>query len=101
VVVKFFPRVHRGFGAGASLLLLVERTGAILPPCFSTDLLGLLSQVTCGDHVKWITNEKSKKDRSESKGETMSLEGDSDLKRTVRIGDSRHRDRNEVPISSL
>jgi len=51
----------------------------------------LLSQVTCGDHVKWITNEKSKKDRSVSKGETTSLERDSDLKRTVRIGDSRHR----------
>ena len=50
-----------------------------------------MSQVTCGDHVKWITNEKSKKDRSVSKGETMSLERDSDLKRTVRIGDSRHR----------
>jgi len=47
--------------------------------------------VTCGDHVKWITNEKSKKDRSVSKGEKMSLERDSDLKRTVRIGDSRHR----------
>jgi len=50
-----------------------------------------MSQVTCGDHVKWITNEKSKKDRSVSKGETTSLERDSDLKRTVRIGDSRHR----------
>ena len=50
-----------------------------------------VSQVTCGDHVKWITNKKSKKDRSVSKGETMSLERDSDLKRTVRIGDSRHR----------
>ena len=47
--------------------------------------------MTCGDHVKWITNEKSKKDRSVSKGEKMSLERDSDLKRTVRIGDSRHR----------
>ena len=49
-----------------------------------------MSQVTCGDHVKWITDEKSKKDRSVSKGETMSLERDSDLKRRVRIGDSRH-----------
>jgi len=34
----------------------------------------LLSQVTCGDHVKWITDEKSKKDRSVSKGATMSIE---------------------------
>jgi len=46
----------------------------------------LLSQVTCGDHVKWITDEKSRKDRSVSKGETMSIEKDSDLKRRVRIG---------------
>ena len=45
-----------------------------------------LSQVTCGDHVKWITDEKSRKDRSVSKGETMSIEKDSDLKRRVRIG---------------
>ena len=50
-----------------------------------------MSQVTCGDHVKWITDEKSRKDRSVSKGETMSIEKDSDLKRRVRIGDSRHR----------
>ena len=50
-----------------------------------------LSQVTCGDHVKWITDEKSRKDRSVSKGETMSIERDSDLKRRVGIGDSRHR----------
>ena len=44
-----------------------------------------MSQVTCGDHVKWITDEKSRKDRSVSKGETMSIEKDSDLKRRVRI----------------
>ena len=44
-----------------------------------------LSQVTCGDHVKWITDEKSRKDRSVNKGETMSLERDSYLKRRVRI----------------
>ena len=50
-----------------------------------------VSQVTCGDHVKWITDEKSRKDRSVIKGETMSIEKDSDLKRRVRIGDSRHR----------
>ena len=50
-----------------------------------------MSQVTCGDHVKWITDEKSRKDRSVSKGETRSIEKDSDLKRRVRIGDSRHR----------
>ena len=50
-----------------------------------------MSQMTCGDLVKWITDEKSRKDRSVSKGETMSLEKDSDLKRRVRIGDSRHR----------
>ena len=50
-----------------------------------------VSQVTCGDHVKWITDEKSRKDRSVSEGETMSIEKDSDLKRRVRIGDSRHR----------
>ena len=50
-----------------------------------------MSQVTCGDHVKWITDEKSRKDRSVSKGETMSIEKDSDLKRRVRIGDSQHR----------
>ena len=48
-----------------------------------------MSQVTCEDHVKWITDER--KDRSVSKGETMSLERDSDLKRKFRIGDSRHR----------
>ena len=30
-----------------------------------------VSQVTCGDHVKWITDEKSRMDRSVSKGETM------------------------------
>ena len=35
---------------------------------------GWMSQVTCGDHVKWITDEKSRKDRSVSKGETMSKE---------------------------
>ena len=51
----------------------------------------LLSQMTCEDHVKWITDEKSRKDRSVSKGETMSLERDSDLKRRFRIGDCRHR----------
>ena len=39
-----------------------------------------LSQVTCGDHVKWITDEKSRKDRSVSKGETMSKENGRDLK---------------------
>ena len=50
-----------------------------------------LSQVTCEDHVKWITNEKSRKDRSVSKGETMSLERGIDLKMGFRIGDSRHR----------
>ena len=48
-----------------------------------------MSQVTCGDHVKWITDERSRKDRSVSKGETMSIEKDSDLKRRVRIGDIR------------
>ena len=47
--------------------------------------------MTCGDHVKCITDEKSRKDRSVSKGETMSIEKDSDLKRRVRTGDSRHR----------
>jgi len=47
--------------------------------------------MTCGDLVKWITDEKSRKDRSVSKGETMSLEKDSDLKRRVRIGDIRHK----------
>jgi len=51
----------------------------------------ILSQVTCEDHVKWITNDKSRKDRSVSKGETMSLERDSDLKRRCRIGNNRHR----------
>ena len=50
-----------------------------------------MSQVTREDHVIWITDEKSSKDRSMSKGETMSLERDSDLKRRFRIGDSRHR----------
>ena len=50
-----------------------------------------MSQVTCEDHIKWITNEKSRKDRDVSKGETMSLERDSDLKRRFRIGDSWHR----------
>ena len=50
-----------------------------------------MSQVTCEDHVKWITNEKSRKDRSVSKGETMSLERDSDLKRKCGIGDSWHK----------
>ena len=39
-----------------------------------------MSQVTCGDHVKWITDEKSRKDRSVSKGETMSKENGRDLK---------------------
>ena len=33
-----------------------------------------VSQVTCGDQVKWITDKKSRKDRSVSKGETMSIE---------------------------
>jgi len=31
-----------------------------------------VSQVTCEGHVKWVTNEKSRKDRSMSKGVTMS-----------------------------
>jgi len=39
-----------------------------------------VSQVACEDHVKWITNEKSRKDRSVSKGETMSLERGIDLR---------------------
>jgi len=34
-------------------------------------LPGALSQVTCEDHVKWITDEKSRKDRSVTKSETM------------------------------
>ena len=41
-----------------------------------------MSQVTCGDHVKWITDEKSRKDRSVSKGETMSKENGRDLKKS-------------------
>ena len=51
---------------------------------FGTTTSQFLSQVTCGDHVKWITDEKSRKDRSMSKGQTMSLERDRDLKRRVR-----------------
>ena len=43
-----------------------------------------VSQVTCEDHVKWVTNEKSRKDRSVSKGETMSLERCIDLKMRLR-----------------
>ena len=43
-----------------------------------------VSQATCEDHVKWITNEKSRKDRSVSKGETMSLERCIDLKMRLR-----------------
>ena len=39
-----------------------------------------VSQVTCEDHVKWITNEKSRKDRSVSRGETTSLGRGIDLK---------------------
>ena len=50
-----------------------------------------MSQVTCGDHVKWIPDEKSRKDRSVSKGETTSKENDGDLKKRVRTGDDRHR----------
>jgi len=46
-----------------------ESHGKIFTPWY-------LSQVTCGDHVKWITDEKSRKDRSVSKGETMSIEKD-------------------------
>ena len=42
------------------------------------------SQVTCEDHVKWITNEKSRKDRSVSKGETISLERGINLKMRFR-----------------
>ena len=42
--------------------------------------MGSMSQVTCGDHVKWITDENSRKDRSVSKGETMSKENGRDLK---------------------
>ena len=39
-----------------------------------------VSHVTCGDHFKWITDEKSRKDRSVSKGETMSKENGRHLK---------------------
>ena len=34
----------------------------------------LLTQVTCEGHVKWVTDEKSRKDRGMSKGGMMSLE---------------------------
>jgi len=34
-----------------------------------------LSQVTCECHVKWVANEKSRKDSSMSKGVTMSMIG--------------------------
>jgi len=44
------------------------------------DMATTMSQVTCGDHVKWITDEKSRKDRSVSKGETMGKENGRDLK---------------------
>jgi len=43
-----------------------------------------LSQVTCEGHVKWVTNEKSGKDRGVSKGETMSLERCIDLRMRYR-----------------
>jgi len=43
-----------------------------------------VSQVTCEDHVKWVTNEKSRKDRSVTKGETISLERCIDLKMRFR-----------------
>ena len=33
-----------------------------------------VSQVTCEAHVKWVTNEKSRKDRSMSKGVMMSYD---------------------------
>ena len=49
--------------------------------CAAGKMSSVLSQVTGGDHVKWITNEKSRKDRSVSKGETMSIQKDSDLSR--------------------
>ena len=58
-----------------------------------------LSQVTCGDHVKWITDEKSRKDRSVSKGETMSKENGRDLKKRVRTGDGRYRCKGKQPRS--
>jgi len=43
-----------------------------------------VSQVTCEGHVKWVTNEKSRKDRSVSKGEKLSLERCIDLKMRYR-----------------
>ena len=43
-----------------------------------------LSQVTCEGHVKWVTNEKSRKKRGVSKGETMSLERSIDLRMRYR-----------------
>jgi len=44
-----------------------------------------VSQVTCEDHVKWVTNEKSRKDRGVSKGGTMSLDGCIDLRMRYRL----------------
>ena len=41
--------------------------------------------MTCEGHVKWVTNEKSRKDRSVSKGEMMSLERCINLKMRYRL----------------
>ena len=55
--------------------------------------------MTCGDHVKWITDEKSRNDRSVSKGETRSKENGRGLKKRVRNGDDRYRCKGKQPMS--